>query len=1045
MGTALEDIRVRLDRGLGRAPSDVPTLESLKARIDRGMGRSTRLPPLPRRRPEVNESQGLTRSALHGVVQGAAGGVAGFPEAVGIERQAVARGLLAQYDKIDRGGMPDREHQRMGGPAMFYLMGDAERRQRLRAEVMEAIRPIAEEPPYQLGQSIRGRTAEAFPVAPEHEGRFPVQLGRGVGSTATFLATGLAGRLLRLPALPVVAGTGAVANSAETFRDAIDRGASFEDAFTASRMAGVVGTSEAVPIVKMLDRLDDASGGQIRRMIVRAAQGGLEEGAQELFQSIAENLIASELVAYDPERGTFQGSGDAAGVGFTVGALFNALASMLGVKMRRSPQQVTEQTVREFTEHVVREPEGAPAPPGRPAERGQPFTRGQAPIAPGVSTGEPPAAPDAPVVVRPGEGFGGRPIPPGPEAPPATLPDDIPRTVFRGSGRTEQGEAYSGPAVPILGSGRYFAFSRKAAEKFGPEVEEAEFAPKNPLVIRSDEEWRALTKEAGWEFPNPFGLEEAQIRQQTDRLQEIARQRGHDAVVVIWDDTTQTDIDRLGNRVKTLRNVFGQPQALLFDEAPPTPATITAAPTPEGPIFPREEPGAVPPKPSRRVPRTPAALESLLSEWERLRFARGVTPERKAEAQRLQQDAINRLEGVKQQLQQAEQEGRTVEGPVEFRLRTASGAETTFQLEPDVEGIEGLQKRLAGTKAAEKFYSRAPGVQGMVETPTLDDLRQRVRAGVQRSAGAGAAYQGFVQDQVEGVAPAVPLRREDILRPLLKALNVPLYQGRIKSKKFLGFYRRHIEEVRIKRMNDIEVAAHEIGHLTDDRFPEVRRQWYPASNANKEIREELRGISYDKSKLFEGFAEFTRLWSTQREEAKARAPKFYGWFEDFLARNEHGPALRKAQEQMHQWFAQDAVSRARSKIGVTKEINAGLTRGWDRFRQAVADDLHGIYRMERELTGAISSTGPYEVARLTRAKHSIIEGTLLYGAPVVKPDGSHAFEGKGLSQILDPVAERLDDFLTYAVGRSAQELRSQGRERLFTGAEIKGMVALETP
>ena len=53
--------------------------------------------------------------------------------------------------------------------------------------------------------------------------------------------------------------------------------------------------------------------------------------------------------------------------------------------------------------------------------------------------------------------------------------------------------------------------------------------------------------------------------------------------------------------------------------------------------------------------------------------------------------------------------------------------------------------------------------------------------------------------------------------------------------------------------------------------------------------------------------------------------------------------------------------------------------------------------------------------------------------------------GKDLSQILDPVADRLDDFLMYAVGRSARELMSQGREKLFTGAEIKGMMALETP
>ena len=49
MPTALEDIRARLDRGLGRVPDDVPTLESLKARIAAAKG----LPSIPRRRPEV--------------------------------------------------------------------------------------------------------------------------------------------------------------------------------------------------------------------------------------------------------------------------------------------------------------------------------------------------------------------------------------------------------------------------------------------------------------------------------------------------------------------------------------------------------------------------------------------------------------------------------------------------------------------------------------------------------------------------------------------------------------------------------------------------------------------------------------------------------------------------------------------------------------------------------------------------------------------------------------------------------------------------------
>ncbi len=122
----LEGLKARVDRAI---TSEAPSLENLRARLRAAKG----LPSIPRRKPEVPgitaldqapytpeqpqaaytpEPPGLGRSSLNAIVQGAAGGVAGFPEAVGIGRQAAARALLAQYDKIDRGGMPDQEHQR---------------------------------------------------------------------------------------------------------------------------------------------------------------------------------------------------------------------------------------------------------------------------------------------------------------------------------------------------------------------------------------------------------------------------------------------------------------------------------------------------------------------------------------------------------------------------------------------------------------------------------------------------------------------------------------------------------------------------------------------------------------------------------------------------------------------------------------------------------------------------------------------------------------------------------------------------------------------
>ena len=458
---------------------------------------------------------------------------------------------------------------------------------------------------------------------------------------------------------------------------------------------------------------------------------------------------------------------------------------------------------------------------------------------------------------------------------------------------------------------------------------------------------------------------------------------------------------------------------------PEGPKPVEPEPTkPEAPIegmkpSPRQhgETGSLP----NRVPRTDSALNKLLDNADRSRFAPTATKAHREAAQRIQLQTLAEVDRL------AAGPFKKDGGPetVPLILRTARGRETKFELVNDPEVFESLRKRLAGPKNEGKFYSKQPGM-------------------TERSA-PGASYVGFVSDRVDGTAPAKPLRREDVLRPLMKAFDVPLYQGRIKGKKTLGFFRRPVEEVRVKKVSDIETTAHEVAHLLDYRVPEIRKQWAPSKNSNAKIRDELRGISYDQTKLYEGFAEFVRLWSTQKNQAQAKAPEFFKWFEDFVNRSEYGPALREAQGRMHQWFEQDAVNRARSKIGAAKEINAGLTSVFDRFRQSVADDLHGIYRMERDMTGVISPLGPYETARLTRAKHSMVEGSLLYGAPKVNADGSHGFVGKGLAKILDPVAGKLDDFLMYAVGRSARELMGQGRERLFTPAEIKGMLSLETP
>jgi hypothetical protein len=236
-----------------------------------------------------------------------------------------------------------------------------------------------------------------------------------------------------------------------------------------------------------------------------------------------------------------------------------------------------------------------------------------------------------------------------------------------------------------------------------------------------------------------------------------------------------------------------------------------------------------------------------------------------------------------------------------------------------------------------------------------------------------------------------------------------------------------------------------VAHLIDSRTPEIRRAWTEGPSA-KTFSAELRALSYDKTKTYEGFAEFVRHYMTQPDVAAAKAPAFSRWFDGFVRRHQYGPAILKAREGMTRWFQQDAIDRARSKIGEHQPITAAMDRRWDAFRQSMLDDLHGVYRMERELSGGkIAPGGAYESARLSRAGFSIADGAIRYGAPVKRADGSFGWKGKGLKEIMRPVGGSLDDALMYFVGRSARELMEQGREHLFTRAEIDGMLALRRP
>ena len=296
------------------------------------------------------------------------------------------------------------------------------------------------------------------------------------------------------------------------------------------------------------------------------------------------------------------------------------------------------------------------------------------------------------------------------------------------------------------------------------------------------------------------------------------------------------------------------------------------------------------------------------------------------------------------------------------------------------------------------------------------------------------------------------ITREDVLIPFLKALKIPIYHDP-KMKGAVGLYYPKSEATKLKRASDLEVAAHEIAHLLDDRWWRTRKghkgdqPWHRGNHPDyKVFSNELKSVSYDVKKVYEGFAEFVRLWMTQPDKAYSAAPEFAAWWEEYLTTAKHGEAVLKARKSMLEWFNQDAVDRLLSKVGKNRSLSEALDNFWDDSRQSIFDNLHAVKVAEEDLTGIYQPVGGvYEIARLTRAAYSMVDGALRYGPIVVQKDNSLKFEGKGLREILDPVAYDMDHWIAYAVARSADELRGQGRENLISREEIASGLALEKP
>lgn len=168
------------------------------------------------------------------------------------------------------------------------------------------------------------------------------ELAQGAGSYVAFLTTAAA---LQMAGVPPVYGTmaiGAASEGTQVYYDAVKHGASAWQRMAALLAGSGLGLSEALPISRLLSRVEQQTGGAVTRLLVSTAASSMEEFMQELGQAVGEDVIAK--LTYDTAReadvGTWLRRGRVGGI--IGGGAHLGVSAVAGIKGK--PRTVETQT-----------------------------------------------------------------------------------------------------------------------------------------------------------------------------------------------------------------------------------------------------------------------------------------------------------------------------------------------------------------------------------------------------------------------------------------------------------------------------------------------------------------------------------------------------------------------------------------------------------------------------------------------------------------------------------------------------------------------------
>lgn len=303
-------------------------------------------------------------------------------------------------------------------------------------------------------------------------------------------------------------------------------------------------------------------------------------------------------------------------------------------------------------------------------------------------------------------------------------------------------------------------------------------------------------------------------------------------------------------------------------------------------------------------------------------------------------------------------------------------------------------------------------------------------------------------------APKKLLTRDEILANFVRDFDMGI--GVTKSKKALGQFFPGFETLRLKYKNDIDTLAHELGHFLDKRIDKISDKYMSDPVMNKELKD----ISYDVRVVQEGFGEFVRRYLVNPKDVQEAAPKFFEWFDKTLREDGFTTRIKgkevslkkpllNAQANFSQYFQQSPLRRIDSKIGFNTATNSKRISKSKEILSNLLDDMIGLENMEKNLGKLTPDL--YMRASNLRQGQSVLKLAVEIGVPEAFKNAQGVWDirvkkgSKSLNKVLEPIADNLDNFIRYIVAKSAKELKTQNREKLFNDVEIAAGLKLETP